>query len=161
MKLKSETITIPIYVCEVCGKKYVVTNDCVKCEQSHAAKDMAEVPIKCGDIVFSLASKDYITVDNIVDGKTIKGRVLDPSTLYVTRGTEEFSEKLSFDEVGCVFDRAELFDFITGKVKNAKKAMQSDGRCMGKIDVSCQMMEEDKAVIAIEFIAPSKYKREE
>lgn len=38
-----------------------------------------------------------------------------------------------------------------------QKAMQSDG--VGKIDVSCQMLEEDKAVLAIEFTVPSKYTR--
>jgi len=150
-------IVMPLYVCEVCGKQYVVTDDCVKCEQSHATKAMDDVPIKCGDIVFSLASKDYIMVDSIVDGKTIKGRVLDPSTMHVADGIET----LCIDDIGCAFDRSEIFHFIRRRVDVVKKAMQSDGYCVGKIDVSCQMMEEDKAVIAIEFIAPSKYKREE
>jgi len=160
MKVKSETITIPIYVCEVCGKQYVVTDDCMKCEQSHAShavKDVAKLPIKCGDIVFSLASKDYITVDNIVDGKTIKGRVLEPSTMNEAGGIET----LCIDDIGCAFDRSEIFHFIRRRVDVVKKAMQSDGYCVGKIDVSCQMMEEDMAVLAIEFTVPSKYKRED
>lgn len=62
MKVKSETIVIPVYVCEVCGTQYVVKDDCMKCEeshQSHAVKDVAQIPIKCGDIVFSQVSKDY------------------------------------------------------------------------------------------------------
>jgi hypothetical protein len=150
-------IVMPVYVCEVCGKQYVVTDDCMKCEQSHATKAMADVPIKCGDIVFSLASKDYITVDNVVDSKTIKGRVLDPSTLHVAGGIE----KICIDDIGCVFDVEDIFHFIRRNVDTAKKAMQSDGYCLGEIDVSCRMMEGDRAVIAVEFNVPSKYKRED
>lgn len=146
-------IVMPLYVCEVCGKQYVVTDDCMKCEQSHATKAMDDVPVQCGDIVFSLASKDYIMVDSIVDGKTIKGRVLDPSTMHVADG----SETLCIDDIGCAFNRSEFFLYLRRKVDVVQNAMQSDG--VGKIDVSCQMLEEDKAVIAIEFTVPSKYTR--
>ena len=155
MKVKSETIVMPVYVCEVCGKKHVIADDCMKCEQSHAVKDVAQIPIKCGDIVFSMASKDYITVDNIVDGKTIKGRVLDPSTMHVADGIET----LCIDDIGCAFNRSSLCEYIRSRVDVVKKAIQSAGYCVGKIDVSCQMMEEDKAVLAIEFTVPSKYTR--
>lgn len=149
-------IVMPVYVCEVCGKPYVVKDDCMKCEESHkshAVKDVAKIPIQCGDIVFSLASKDYIMVENIVDGKTIKGRVLDPSTMHVADG----SETLCIDDIGCAFNRSEFFLYLRRRVDVVQEAMQSDG--VGKIDVSCQMMEEDKAVIAIEFTVPSKYTR--
>ena len=153
MKVKSETIVMPVYVCEVCGKKHVIADDCMKCEQSHATKAMDDVPIQCGDIVCSQVSKDYIMVENIVDGKTIKGRVLDPSTMHVADGIET----LCIDDIGCAFNRSCLCDSIRRRVDVVQKAMQSDG--VGKIDVSCQMMEEDKAVLAIEFTVPSKYTR--